>query len=144
MTGQLFRDYVKEHGLNLEGAEEQNEKLTKEVDYKVRDMLHGSGNLIVDGWMSGLSANKLTDILKILLVGKDDIRYKRFAKREKISLTEAKKRVEERQNSWFTKIKKIYKISSSEFVDKKNYTLVIDTSYITTQAVLKKVLEAMK
>jgi len=49
MTGQLFRDYVKEHGLNLEGAEEQNEKLTKEVDYKVRDMLHVSQQ--ADGYL---------------------------------------------------------------------------------------------
>lgn len=143
MTGQLFRDYVKEHGLNLEGAEEQNAKLTKEVDYKVRDMLHKPGKLIVDGWMSGLSANKLEDVLKILLVCKDDIRYKRFSKREKIDYKDAKKHVEERQNSWFDKIKKIHKINPKEFTNTKNYTLIIDTSYITPQAVLKKVLQAL-
>ncbi|PIV09193.1 hypothetical protein COS31_01610 [Candidatus Roizmanbacteria bacterium CG02_land_8_20_14_3_00_36_15] len=141
MTGQLFRDYVKKHKLNLEGAEEQNEKLTKEVDYKVRDMLHDAGNLIVDGWMSGLMANKFPDVLKILLVCKDDIRYKRFAKREKISFKDACKRVEERQNSWFAKIKKIHKISPKTLNNVKNYDLVVDTSYITPQAVLKRVLE---
>ncbi|MFH0979402.1 MAG: AAA family ATPase [Candidatus Roizmanbacteria bacterium] len=144
MTGQYFRDYVKKHHLNLEGAEEQNEKLTKEVDYKVRDILHNNGNLIVDGWMSGLMADKLPDVLKILLACKDDIRYKRFAKREKISFFEAKKRVEERQNSWFDKIKKIHKISQQTLNNEKNYNLVIYTSYITPQAVLKKVLDALK
>lgn len=140
MTGQLFRDYVKEHRLNLEGADEQSEKLTKAVDYKVRDMLHGTGNLIVDGWMSGISANKQKDVFKILLTCKDDIRYKRFAKREKISFKDAKIKVEERQNNWFTKIKKIHKINSREFTLAKNYNIVIDTSYITPQAVMKKVL----
>lgn len=139
-TGQLFRDYVKKHKLNLEGAEEQNEKLTKAIDYKVRDMLHKPGNLIVDGWMSGISANKQKDVLKILLVCKDYIRYKRFSKREKIKLKDAKIRVEDRQNSWFEKIEKIHKIKRKEFINKKNYTLVIDTSYITPQAVLKKVM----
>lgn len=144
MTGQLFREYVKEHGLNLEGAEEQNEKLTKKVDYKVRDMLHAEGNLIVDGWMSGLSANHLKDVLKVLLVCKDDIRYKRFAKREKMILKEAKIKVEERQSNWFDKIKKIHKINPKEFTDEKNYDLIIDTSYITPQAVLGKVIAFLK
>lgn len=144
MTGQLFRDYVKEHNLDLEGAEEQNEKLTKAVDNKVKDMLHAPGNLIVDGWMSGLSANHLTDVLKVLLVCKDDIRYKRFAKREKIKLNDAKIRVEDRQNSWFDKIKKIHKINPKEFTNEKNYTLIIDTSYITPQAVVKKVMDSLK
>ena len=144
MTGQLFRDYAKKEGFNLEGAEEQNDKLTKAVDYKVRDMLHSPGNLIVDGWMSGLMANKLPNVLKIFLVCKDDIRYKRFAKREKMLYKQAKTRVEDRQSSWFVKIRKIHKIRSSNLINQKNYNLIIDTSYITPQAVLKQVLEKLK
>jgi predicted cytidylate kinase len=145
MTGQLFRDYVKKHGLNLEGAEEQNDQLTKEVDNKVRDMLHEDNkNLIVDGWMSGISANQRADVLKILLDCKDDIRYKRFAKREKMTYDAAKQKVDERQGSWFSKIVKIHKIDAAEFTKNGNYTLVIDTSYITPQAVMKKVLDALK
>lgn len=144
-TGQLFRDYVAKHGLNLEGAEEQNERLTKEVDYKVRDMLHENDkNLIVDGWMSGISANQRKDVLKILLDCKDDIRYKRFAKREKMTYDAAKNKVDERQSSWFGKIEKIHKIDSAEFTKKGNYNLVIDTSYITPYAVMKRVLDALK
>lgn len=144
VPGQLFRGFAKKHGLNLEGAQEQSEKLTKEVDYKVRDMLHGKKHLIVDGWMSGLMANEQADVLKVLLICKDDICYKRFAKREKISFSEAKKRVEKRQNSWFDKIKKIHKISKRTLNNVRNYNLVIDTSYMTPQAVLKKVLDTLK
>lgn len=144
IAGQLFRDFAKKHCLSLEEAGEQSERLTKEVDYKVRDMLHGKRHLIVDGWMSGLMANKQPDVLKVLLICKDDIRYKRFAKREKISFSEAKKRVEKRQNSWFDKIKKIHKISKQALNNERNYNLVVDTSYITPQAVLKKVLDTLK
>ncbi len=144
MTGQLFRDYVKKENLNLELGEEQNEKITKLVDYKVKNMLHTPGNLIVDGWLSGIMANKLKDVLKILLICKDEIRYKRFAKREKVPFEEAKKRVEERQNNWFKRIKKIHKISENKLKNPKNYDLIIDTSYITPQAVLKKVITFLK
>lgn len=143
MTGQLFRDYVKKHNLNLQKAEEQNEKLTKVIDYKVRDMLHSPGKLIIDGWLSGYMANNLKDVLKILLICRDDICYKRFAKREKINLLEAEKKVKERQKSWFSKIKKIHKIDYSKLNNQKNYNLVIDTSYITPQAVVKKVFEVL-
>jgi len=143
-TGQFFRDYVEEHGLSLEGAEEQNEKLTKEVDYAVRDKMRSPGKLIIDGWLSGLMAKGNPSVLRVLLICKDDIRYKRFAKREKVSFLEAKKRVEERQESWFTKIKKIHKIDSSRLCNPKNYDLVIDTSYITPQAILKKVLNIIE
>jgi len=140
-AGQFFRDYVKEHDLSLEAAEEQNEKLTKEIDYQVRDRIRAPGRLIIDGWLSGLMAKGNPDVLKVLLVCNDNIRYKRFAKREKISFLEAKERVEERQKSWFAKIKKIHKINSSRLCDPKNYDLIIDTSYITAQAVLRTVIQ---
>jgi len=142
MTGQLFRDYVKKNLLNLEQVEEQNDKLTKKIDYQVRDMINAPGNLIVDGWMSGIMAQDLPDVLKILLICKDEIRHKRFANREKISIDEAKKRIEERQSNWLNKLKKIYK--RNDFVDPKNYDLVIDTSNITSRDVLKKVLQKIK
>lgn len=142
ITGQLFRDYVKKNKLNLEQAEEQNEKLTKKIDYFVRDKIYAPGNLIVDGWMSGIMADNLKDVLKILLICKDNIRYKRFAAREKIHFDEAKKRVEIRQSNWFDKLKKIYK--RRDFIDPKNYDLIINTSDITSQAVLKKVLQKIK
>ena len=142
MTGQLFRDHVKKNKLNLEQVEEQNETLTKKIDYLVRDKINAPGNLIVDGWMSGIMADNLKDVLKILLICKDNIRYKRFAAREKIDFDEAKKRVEERQNNWFTKLKTIYK--RNDFVDPKNYDLIINTSNISSQAVLKKVLQKIK
>lgn len=144
LTGKLFRQYATEQGLTLEAAEEQTEYLTKKVDYKMRDLLKEPGNLIVDGWMSGIMANKNPEVLKILLVCRDNIRYKRFARREKITLAEAKKKVEERQNNWFKKIQEIHNVSATTLNDEKTYDLVIDSSYITPLAVAKKVLEKLK
>lgn len=142
MTGKLFREYVEKNQLNLDQVEEQNTELTKKIDYQVRDMINKPGNLIVDGWMSGIMANKLPDVLKVLLVCNDDIRYLRFAEREKISIGEAKKRVDERQSNWLNKLEKIY--NRNDFVDPKNYDLIIDTSNATSQAVLQKVLQKIK
>lgn len=141
MTGKLFREYVSKNKFNLEQVEEQNEELTKKIDYQVRDLIHAPENLIIDGWMSGIMAADLPNVLKVLLICDDNIRYQRFADREKINIVEAKKRVEERQNNWLNKLQKIYK--RSDFVDPKNYDLIIDTSNISSQAVLEKVIKAL-
>ncbi|NMB83789.1 AAA family ATPase [Candidatus Roizmanbacteria bacterium] len=141
--GQYFRDYAKTQRLALDKAEEQNEKLTKKIDYQVRDRMENEANLIVDGWMAGLMAKKIPDVLRILLTCKDDIRYKRFAKRESLTFAEARTRIDERQGSWFAKIKKIYRFDPSKLTDPKNYDLTIDTSYVTPQAILRKVLKTV-
>jgi predicted cytidylate kinase len=142
MTGKLFREYVNKNRLNLEHVEEQSEELTKKIDYKVKDLLKLPGNLIVDGWMSGIMADSFPDVLKVLLICDNNVRYQRFADREKISLEESKKRVEERQNNWLIKLKKIYK--RDDFLDPKKYDLIIDTSNISFDEVLKKVLQKIK
>lgn len=137
LTGQYFREYVKKHELVLEKAEEQNERLTKKVDYHVKDLLNKPGHLIVDGWMSGIMANSLPGVLRILLISDDDVRYKRFAEREKISFAEAKAKVEERQNNWLRRLKKIY--HRNDFFAPMNYNFIIDTTNLSESQVLQKV-----
>jgi len=136
-TGELFRQYVKDNHLSLEQADEQNEYLTKKIDNQVRQILKTKKQQIVDSWMAGITAKGIPNVLKVLLICKDDIRYKRFAKREKLSFQKAKTMVDERLFNWAGKIKKIY--HRDDFYDEKHFDLIIDTSYITPQAVLKKV-----
>ncbi len=138
-TGQFFRDYVKKHGLVLEKADEQNEKLTKQIDYMVRDMLKKkSGNCIFDSWMAGIMADNFPHVLRILLTCDDEVRTKRFAKRENISVKEAKQLINEREENLFSKLSSIY--HRNDFVDPKNYNCVIDTSSLTSQELLKKII----
>ncbi|KKQ01794.1 MAG: Cytidylate kinase [Candidatus Roizmanbacteria bacterium GW2011_GWA2_36_23] len=137
-TGEIFREYVKNNRLNLEQADEQNEKLAKKIDNQVRILLKTKKYLIVDSWMAGIMAKNLPGILKVLLICKDEIRYKRFANREKVSYDEAKEKVNERYDNWVNKLEKIY--NRNDFMDKKHFDIVIDTAYITPQAVMKKVM----
>lgn len=126
-TGAYFREYAKTHKLELNNAEEQTTKLTRKVDGMVRDMLHKPGNLLLDSWLAGIMAEGAPNILKVLLVTDDSVRFKRFALREHVSIDEAQKEVTLRNTTWFNKVKKIHK--RSDFFDPKNYTLVIDTTH---------------
>lgn len=139
-TGSYFREYAKTHHLELNNAEEQTNKLTREVDGMVKEMLHKQGNLLLDSWLAGIMAEGIPDVLKVLLIADDEIRYTRFAEREKVTILEAEKEVNSRDSSWFQKVKKIHK--REDFFDRKNYNLVINTSHkdidLITSIILKK------
>lgn len=140
-TGAYFREYAKTHKLELNNAEEQTDKLTHKVDGMVKEMLKKPGNLILDAWLGGVLAEGAKDVLKVLLVANDAIRFKRFAKRENVSLAEAEKEVLLRDSSWFEKVEKIH--SRSDFFDTKNYTLVIDTSNVSIEYVVSTILKSL-
>src|SRR3989344_4254175 len=141
-TGQFFRDYARQHNLSLEKAEEQNKRITKEVDFRVRKLLKQNKNIITEGWMTGIMADKFPHILKILLVCDDKKRIRRFSKREKISLKEAEKRLKERENNWLKKLKIIYK--RNDFFSPKNYNLIINTTKLSPNQVIKKAIEKLE
>jgi len=137
-TGAYFREYAKSHKLELNNAEEQTDKLTHKVDGMVKDMLNKPGNLLLDAWLGGILADGTEDILKVLLVAKNEVRFSRFSQREKVTIDTAQNEVLLRDSSWFEKVKKIHK--RSDFFDKKQYTLVIDTSSLTIDEIVKKIL----
>lgn len=140
-TSTYFREYVKKRGLSLESANEQNEILTKQIDYKVKKMLGKKGNLIVEGWMAGIMANNLSDVLRILLTADDTIRIQRFCLREDIDPFVAMEMINDREHNLFNKLSEIYK--RNDFVDSKNYNLIIDTSDLQASAVFEKVIKAL-
>jgi len=140
-SGSYFREYAKSHKLILNNAEEQTDKLTHTVDGMVKEMLAKPGNLLLDAWLGGILAEGTKDVLKVLLVTNDDIRFKRFAGRENVSLNEAKKEVLLRDSSWFEKVKKIHK--RSDFFNQENYTVVIDTSLKNVNQIVEEILEKL-
>jgi len=140
-TGELFRQYAKKNKIDLNAAEEQNEKITKKIDRQVTRMLKTQKHLIVDSWLAGVTAKGTPGVLKVLLTCQNHIRYKRFAKRENISCQEAKEHVEERFTNWSEKIKKIY--HRADFYKHSNFDLIIDTSYITPQTTLHKIINSL-
>jgi len=140
-SGSYFREFAKSHNLLLNNAEEQTDKLTHEVDDKVKGMLHKPGKLLLDAWLGGILAEGTTDVLKVLLIADDAVRYNRFAEREHVSMEEAKKEVLSRDTSWFEKVKKIH--NRSDFFNREKYDLVIDTSALSVQKITSLILDTL-
>lgn len=138
-ASQCFRDYARIHSVSLDKAEEQSEKLTKEIDYKMRDLLKGEGNLIVEGWMAGIMADEFPGVLRVLLTCADDERIRRFAERDSINVQEAEERIRQREKNLFAALEKIY--HRRDFFDPKNYNLVVDTTSLSSGQLIDAVAE---
>ena len=140
-TSQYFRDYARTHRFLLEKAEEQNDKITKKVDFRVAKMLKEKGNLLVEGWMAGIMADNYPGIFKILLVCDDAVRIQRFAAREKVDLKEAEKKVVEREKNLLGTLARIYK--RNDFLEPEKYDLVFDTTKTTKKQLIKTMLDKL-
>jgi len=134
----FFRDYSRTHGTSLQKAEEQTQSLTKVVDFGMLELLKNEQHIILEGWMTGIMADDLPGVLRVFLTCTDEERIKRFAEREKVSLEEAKYQIKERENNVYGKLQSIYK--RNDFLDPKNYNLVIDTTTKSPQEILTEVL----
>lgn len=141
-SGAYFRQYVKDHHLVLNDAEEQTKDLTLKVDMMVKEKLKEEGNLLLDAWLGGILADAYPGILKVLLTCEDKVRFERFAKREHVAIEVARTEVVQRDKSWFDKVSVIHK--RHDFFDPKNYNLVIDTSYLTQEEITSTVLQALQ
>ena len=123
-----FKDFLKEKYSKevLEFERRLDLNFDKEFDSWVKKevLKYKDQNLIV---VSRLSAINLLDIadLKIFLYASDDERAKRLAKRENLSLKEAKKLLEERDKVFEERIKKVYGI---KYDDPIHYDIIINTT----------------
>ncbi|MBI1869551.1 cytidylate kinase family protein [Candidatus Gottesmanbacteria bacterium] len=138
---QFFRDYARNHGILLESAKEQIPDLTKEVDLSMARLLKSKDHIIIEGWMAGIMADKIPGVLRILLTSSDRVRAQRFAKREGVALEEAEKSIADRTNNWLTRLEKIY--HRADFFDPKNYNFVLDTTYLSEEEMMEKVVQKL-
>lgn len=141
-ASQYFRDYSRSTGVSLQKAEEQNPNLTREVDLRMKKLLTEEKNILLEGWMAGIMADAMPDVLRILLTCENAERIRRCAKRDTLSEKEAKKKIKEREGSWIEKLTRIY--DRDDFFDPKNYNLVLDTTNKSPDKALNLVLKALK
>ncbi len=141
-VSQFFRKYANKHQVSLDDAQEQSYAFTTKVDHKTRLLLSRKGNLIIEGWMVGIMADKLKNVLKVLLVCDSNIRFTRFAKREKLNFVQAKTMVLKRENNLLGKLQEIYQ--RDDFLSPQNYDLVIDTTAITKKNLVDTVYQKLK
>ena len=143
-AGEIFRKMAEEHGMKLLEFEkycEENPEIDKKLDEQQEEILR-KGNVILEGRLAGWIAykNKIPAFKIWLDCGKDE-RVRRIVQREGGSLKEKREEMKEREESEAKRYKNFYGIDLS---DLSIYDIVVDTTNIPPEDVLKKILEKIK
>lgn len=140
-AGNYFRDWYKSKGMDVSKVygipEEEDRKI--EADFK-KEMAEKEG-VVFESRLAGWLAQDYPETLKVLCTVENREAYKRVAKRDSVTEEEAEKLSIQRAKDLVDKFNKLYGVS--DFLDEKYFDLVIDTTSLTPDKVLEKVLEQL-
>src|SRR6266849_2513173 len=125
-AGALFRRIAKEKRISLEDLGEkalEDPSIDKLVDEQTIAEAE-KGNVVVDGQLAGWVLKDRSD-LRIYLTAPEEIRLERIAKRDKITVEEARVQTEQRESVQRERYSRHY---GFQVEDRSIYHLVLDTS----------------
>jgi len=139
-AGSLFRRIAKERRLSLEELGEralEDPSIDKLVDERTIAEAN-KGNVVVDGQLAGWILKERTD-LRIYLKAPEQVRLERIAKRDKLTLQDARLQTEQRESVQRERYLRHY---SFQVEDRSIYQLVLDTSLGTIEDTAKVLISA--
>ncbi len=141
-AGEIFRKIAKEKGLTLQGltklAKEKKE-IDELIDSRIKEEAK-KGLVVIDGLLSAWMAGKNAHI-KIYLFAPDKVRFKRIARRDKISYEEARKVTLEREKIEKERYKKFYGLDLDNLTI---YDIVFNTDLLPVNSNIKILRDVIK
>jgi predicted cytidylate kinase len=144
LIGEIFRSLAKERGYSLSEFGEMAEKdhfIDRDLDERTVEIAE-QGDLILEGRLAAVMMhNHNIHAYKIWIDADEETRAQRIAKRDGGEIQDAMQRIKERERSERKRYEDIYGI---KFDDKDIYDLVIDSSNLTPEEIVKKILDNLK
>lgn len=131
-AGALFRQIAEERGFTiaeLSRISSQNTDVDQLIDTRTSDEIK-KGDVVLDGLLAGWMARDEAD-LKIFLTAPDQVRFRRIARREKISYRAARHATLLREDIERRRFKKLYAI---DIDDTSIYDLTLNTALLRVRA----------
>jgi cytidylate kinase len=140
--GQFFRDLAKERGLTLEGFSRiaaEDPEIDRLIDERTKAEAR-KGGVVIDAQLGAWMVGDLADV-KVLIVASDEVRFKRIAERDRISLSEAKKQTLAREEIQKQRYRNYYGLDVS---DLSIYDLKIDAGLYSIEEAKSVVIESVQ
>jgi len=146
--GLIFRRYAKSLGINLEELgkmAEKDPKIDLELDRYLLEEMRNKDNIIVESRLAGWLAYKNgIPAFKIFITADEETRVQRIIgsmrTREGESSSDVLKAMRTREKSEYERYKKYY---GADYNDLTIYDLIIDSTDLTTEQVLKVIKDAL-
>ena len=125
----------------LEESEKVPEKLDRDLEDEFERILKEDSGVVVEAHLAGYHAMGNKDTFKILVTADLNVRMKRTAAREGVSMEEALRMSDQRAEAHRRKFKKLYGIEDR--FDPKFFDLIVDTTRMSEKEVLEEVLDKL-
>ena len=140
-VGETFREIAKEYNMSLSDFSsfaKANPDIDSELDLRQLKQAQG-GNVILDSRLSAwVVKNDNLNAFKVLLTADLDTRVRRIMGREGKKYDQVKHEILEREKSELERYKILY---SANYLDKSLYDLIIDTSNLTPDEIVQKIID---
>jgi predicted cytidylate kinase len=144
-AGQIFRDMARERGMSLSefgNLCEREPEIDMDLDERMLDIARSSSDIILEGRMTGpLCKRKDIAAYKIYIDAEPALRAARVLERDRGDIDEVIFAMKERERSENRRYMEYYGIDPS---DPEHYDLTIDSSELTPEEVLEKILEGLE
>ena len=141
-AGEFFRDLAKERGVTLETFSQiaaADSAIDRVIDERTKAEAK-KGGVVIDAQLGAWMVKDLAD-LKVLIVAPDDVRFRRIAERDGISIQEARKQTLAREAIQKQRYEKYYGLDVS---DLSIYDLKIDTGLYPIDKTKSVVIESVR
>ena len=141
-AGQLFRDMARKRGHSLETFSQiaaEDDKIDLEIDEMTKAEAK-EGAVVIDAQLSAWMVGELADV-KVLILAVDDVRFKRIAERDGITVEEARKQTLARELIQKQRYEKYYGIDVSNM---SIYDLKIDAGLYPIEKAKSVVIDSVR
>lgn len=140
--GEFFRDWYKKNHIAVEEVNKIPEEMDRKMDGDLVELMKTSEKMIFETKMAGFWSHDIPGFFKVLCIAEFNEMARRVAKREGISIKVAKQINKERADGLKEKYHRLYGVE--DYLDPKYFDLVVDTTTMSKQEVLDRVMEKLK
>lgn len=142
-VGDFQRQLAKEHGLSITEMgekEAQDKSFDLMVDKKTQDVVQTKDNLVFDSW---LAPHFIPKAIKIFLECDEQVRAKRRIpqKRDTEQFSEINSAIKDMIERARCNQERWIKYYDYDFLNMKNYDLVVDVTYLTPEQIVEQILK---
>jgi len=113
------------------------ENIHQEFDAKQKNLAENAQLTILEGRLSGWISNSITDIFRVWCYAPENIRVKRYATRERLSRSQALKKIQTRDQGDLLNFQQLYNVV--DYREDRYYHLVLDTTSESPQELARKI-----
>jgi predicted cytidylate kinase len=125
-AGEFFRKWLEDNHYALEDAEKIPPEVDRQIDYEFQNEMQTAQNLIFESRLAGWWSRDMSHVGGILLVCDFEETVERVARRDGLSVDQARMKMQVRSAKLREKFQTLY--GTSDFLHPQHFGLVIDTS----------------